>query len=59
VDFSNNSICPTCKNGRSKRTPEAFRREKAALLFEFGVNRISLGVQSWDNKLLEVLGRET
>jgi oxygen-independent coproporphyrinogen-3 oxidase len=31
---------------------------KAALLRKLGVNRISLGVQSWDNTLLKILGRE-
>jgi oxygen-independent coproporphyrinogen-3 oxidase len=38
--------------------PGSVSARKAALLFEFGINRISLGVQSWDNKLLEILGRE-
>jgi oxygen-independent coproporphyrinogen III oxidase len=38
--------------------PGSVSARKAALLFQFGVNRISLGVQSWDNKLLKVLGRE-
>src|SRR4029077_10648517 len=31
---------------------------KADLLKKLGVNRISLGVQSWDNELLHLLGRE-
>lgn len=31
---------------------------KAALLRKMGVNRISLGVQSWDDELLKLLGRE-
>jgi len=31
---------------------------KAALLRRMGVNRISLGVQSWDDALLTLLGRE-
>jgi oxygen-independent coproporphyrinogen III oxidase len=31
---------------------------KALLLKKFGVNRISLGVQSWDDELLKLLGRE-
>src|SRR5438046_9141927 len=31
---------------------------KAALLREMGVSRISLGVQSWDDELLKLLGRE-
>jgi oxygen-independent coproporphyrinogen-3 oxidase len=38
--------------------PGSVSARKAALLFQFGVNRISLGVQSWDNKLLKILGRE-
>jgi oxygen-independent coproporphyrinogen-3 oxidase len=31
---------------------------KADLLKKLGINRISLGVQSWDNELLHLLGRE-
>ncbi len=38
--------------------PGSVSARKAALLREFGVNRISLGVQSWDEKLLKILGRE-
>ena len=38
--------------------PGSVSARKAALLHELGVNRISLGVQSWDNELLKVLGRE-
>src|SRR6476620_378288 len=38
--------------------PGSVSAAKAALLKEFGVNRISLGVQSWDEKLLKLLGRE-
>jgi oxygen-independent coproporphyrinogen III oxidase len=38
--------------------PGSVSTRKAALLHELGVNRISLGVQSWDNELLKVLGRE-
>ena len=41
-----------------KQIREAFPRAKAALLKKFGVNRISLGVQSWDDELLKLLGRE-
>lgn len=37
--------------------PATVSREKAMLLLEFGINRISMGVQSWDEKLLETLGR--
>jgi len=38
--------------------PGSVSARKAALLIEHGVNRISLGVQSWDNELLTLLGRE-
>ncbi len=38
--------------------PGSVSARKATLLCKLGVTRISLGVQSWDDKLLEVLGRE-
>jgi putative oxygen-independent coproporphyrinogen III oxidase len=38
--------------------PGSVATRKAALLKKFGVNRISLGVQSWDEELLKLLGRE-
>src|SRR3954462_460544 len=38
--------------------PGSVSARKAALLKRFGVNRISLGVQSWDEELLKLLGRE-
>ena len=38
--------------------PGSVSARKAALLKKFGVNRISLGVQSWDDELLRLLGRE-
>ena len=38
--------------------PGSVSARKAALLCKLGVNRISLGVQSWDNALLKILGRE-
>jgi oxygen-independent coproporphyrinogen-3 oxidase len=38
--------------------PGSVSTRKAALLKKLGVNRISLGVQSWDDELLAVLGRE-
>jgi len=37
--------------------PATVRPEKARLLHEAGVSRISLGVQSWDDSLLKTLGR--
>src|SRR5881296_1912707 len=38
--------------------PGSVSARKAAVLKKFGVNRISLGVQSWDDHLLKLLGRE-
>src|SRR5918996_2696154 len=38
--------------------PGSVSARKAALLCKLGVNRISLGVQSWDEELLKLLGRE-
>jgi oxygen-independent coproporphyrinogen III oxidase len=38
--------------------PGSVSAGKAKLLRSNGVNRISLGVQSWDNAMLEILGRE-
>ena len=37
--------------------PATVRTEKARLLRDMGVTRVSLGVQSWDDSLLKVLGR--
>ena len=38
--------------------PGSVSPRKASLLRSLGVNRISLGVQSWDDELLTLLGRE-
>jgi oxygen-independent coproporphyrinogen-3 oxidase len=38
--------------------PGSISARKAGVLQKFGVNRISLGVQSWDDELLKLLGRE-
>jgi oxygen-independent coproporphyrinogen-3 oxidase len=37
--------------------PATVSMEKAGALLELGVNRVSMGVQSWDEELLKVLGR--
>ena len=37
--------------------PATVSLEKASVLKDLGVNRISMGVQSWDEDLLKVLGR--
>src|SRR6266508_4324597 len=38
--------------------PGSVSARKAALLRKLGVTRVSLGIQSWDNELLKILGRE-
>src|SRR5205085_2495155 len=38
--------------------PGSVSPRKAALLREMGVTRLSMGVQSWDDELLKLLGRE-
>ena len=38
--------------------PGSVSARKATLLKKSGINRISLGVQSWDEELLKLLGRE-
>jgi oxygen-independent coproporphyrinogen-3 oxidase len=38
--------------------PGSVSATKASLLQRLGINRISLGVQSWDDDLLKLLGRE-
>jgi oxygen-independent coproporphyrinogen III oxidase len=38
--------------------PGSVSEKKAAVLRRSGINRISLGVQSWDDELLHLLGRE-
>jgi oxygen-independent coproporphyrinogen-3 oxidase len=38
--------------------PGSISARKAVVLKQFGVNRISLGVQSWEDELLKLLGRE-
>jgi len=38
--------------------PGSVSPRKAALLQRLGVNRISLGIQSWDDDLLKLLGRD-
>lgn len=42
----------------SEANPGSVSARKAQLLRRLGVTRISLGVQSWDNALLRLLGRE-
>jgi oxygen-independent coproporphyrinogen-3 oxidase len=37
--------------------PATVSLEKAKMIRDFGINRISMGVQSWNSKMLETLGR--
>ena len=43
--------------GTVEANPGSVSPRKAALLRRLGVNRLSLGVQSWDDELLKLLGR--
>ncbi len=38
--------------------PESFNQEKALILKEYGINRVSIGVQSFDEALLTHMGRK-
>lgn len=42
----------------TEANPGSVSSRKAALLQRLGINRISLGIQSWDDGLLKLLGRE-
>src|SRR5215470_15571748 len=42
----------------TEANPGSVSARKSAVLKKFGINRISLGVQSWDDELLKLLGRE-
>lgn len=42
----------------TEANPGSVSAKKAAALFAGGIDRISLGVQSWDDDLLRLLGRE-
>jgi oxygen-independent coproporphyrinogen-3 oxidase len=42
----------------TEANPGSVSARKADVLRKFGINRVSLGVQSWDDALLEILGRE-
>jgi oxygen-independent coproporphyrinogen-3 oxidase len=42
----------------TEANPGSVSARKATLLHRLGINRISLGIQSWDDDLLKLLGRE-
>ena len=42
----------------TEANPGSVSAGKATLLQQLGINRISLGIQSWDDDLLKLLGRE-
>jgi oxygen-independent coproporphyrinogen-3 oxidase len=49
---------PALREWTVEANPGSVSARKAVLLRSLGVNRISLGVQSWDDELLKLLGRE-
>lgn len=51
IDFS------MVKEFTMEMNPATVSSEKAAALLGLGVNRVSMGVQSWDERLLKTLGR--
>ena len=53
-----NWICRQLREWTLEANPGSVSERKARLLRERGVNRISLGVQSFDDGLLQLLGRE-
>lgn len=46
-----------CEEYTIEANPGDFDADKAKLLKQYGVNRVSLGVQAFDNQLLEDIGR--
>lgn len=50
--------CSEVREWTVEANPGSVSPRKASLLRGLGVTRISLGVQSWDDELLKVLGRE-
>ncbi|NWO13764.1 radical SAM family heme chaperone HemW [Virgibacillus sp.] len=46
-----------CEEFTIEANPGDFSKEKVALLSTYGVNRVSLGVQVFDNEMLKTLGR--
>jgi oxygen-independent coproporphyrinogen-3 oxidase len=51
------NLC-TVREWSIEANPGSVGREKAKMLRDAGINRISLGVQSWDDDLLRLLGRD-
>jgi oxygen-independent coproporphyrinogen-3 oxidase len=51
IDFS------ALKEFTIEMNPATVSQEKASALLELGVNRVSMGVQSWNDRLLGTLGR--
>ena len=51
IDFS------AAKEFTVEMNPATVSLEKASALLALGVNRVSMGVQSWDDRLLQTLGR--
>lgn len=49
--------CTALRDWTLEANPATVRADKARLLRDAGITRISLGVQSWDDALLKTLGR--
>jgi oxygen-independent coproporphyrinogen III oxidase len=49
--------CSAIREYTVEANPGTLTREKAELLMEFGINRVSLGLQAMDNQTLEFLSR--
>ena len=57
--FASGSISRALREWTIEANPGSVSPRKAALLKTLGVNRISLGVQSWDDELLQAAGPRT
>ena len=49
--------CSAIHEWTLEMNPATVSLEKAKMIRDFGVNRISMGVQSWNSKILQTLGR--
>lgn len=57
IIISNSFDVHNCEEYTFEANPGEFDEEKLVLLKKYGVNRISFGVQSFDDEMLEKLGR--
>ena len=50
--------CENLREWSTEANPMTFDAGKAAVMREYGIDRVSLGVQSWNARLLKLLGRD-